>query len=438
MRYLIVVILVLIVTALPVMASTPAQGNLSDDVFEITCSTGERIIGGVKFTFLNINPGFQYRVTAVGINGFDPVIAVVTAPGVGDCNDDASWVAGSQVAVPDVGFITADGLSSQVEINTGRGGNIDIVVGGYAGSTGQFAMVVEGLQISPSTDADGFLISVPLVVADDPIGVYMIARDGSGLDPYLDVYTGPGIQGSNLDLNNVQQLSWCDDVGSGDCPGTPPFPGGGILISNGYRYEAGYYDAGLSGALQSTDRFLYVFSAAAANSQGSYGILVVGNAPGTIDTTAAEPDPADTVPDCYTVDVASAVASSVYDDNYGPENLLDNNPTTGWSSSQTDTAPFITFTFDEPISINRIKFNGFSPSAGYQTDTIQNFSVVASDEGGSYTVLEGIFPLENGFRLYDFESIFTDTVTVFFESNHGGDYFEATDIRFCESYDYGS
>src|SRR5687767_8685501 len=145
MRYLI--ILFMLGVFISGVAAQDGSTNVSDDIFEITCSTGESVVGGIKFTFVNVNPDFQYRVSAIGIDGFDPVVAVIIAPGWGDCSDDYLDVSGSQISVSDTGVIQATTTDAQVDIYTGGGGNIDVLVGGYAGSTGKFALVVEGLWI---------------------------------------------------------------------------------------------------------------------------------------------------------------------------------------------------------------------------------------------------------------------------------------------------
>jgi hypothetical protein len=427
-----VVLCLLLVTGLtPVLAGPPqqgvsGQGNLDDDVFTITCDTGEEIIGGTKFTFINVNPGFQYRVSAIGINGFDPVIAVITEPGIGACNDDEPAVRDSQVAVPGIGLVEANNLAAQVQVNTRQGGNIDVVVGGFQGSSGQFAMVVEGLAINPRDELDAFLISVPSVVKDEPIGVYMISRDGSSLNPYLEVYGGAGLQEAELDLDQTELLAVCNDVGIDECFDTPSFPGGGVLIRNGFRYEATSSDAGISTSLGSTDRFLYVFGSNEASSSGDYGIIVVGTAPGTLI------EPTTTATACNNVATTVNSVSSTYSDRYVGANLLDNNPNTSWSSAVNQADNFVIMGLSGIRTVGEVRMNSTPTTADAQGDAPRDFIIIRLDVNGDLvTVLSATAAQQQGYQSYTFTPVDVNELGFVFMSNYGGTAYEVADIQVC-------
>jgi hypothetical protein len=262
-------------------------------VINVTCDTGEEIRGGVQFSFININPGFSYTVTAVGIDGFDPVIAVETQPGIGTCNDDAPAAARSVMPIPGEGRVIGDSLTAQVRFVSPRTGfPLNITVGSYGDEGGRFAMVIEGLAISPFTELDGFAIRVPTSVAQEELAVYMVARTTS-LDPFLQVGRGPGLSEAYIDnefdadlvdFENVFLLSDCDDagldIGGSDCTDTEPFSSSSeIDIANGSTYITGGVDAGIVGLPESSEPLLYIFGSASGRSGGDYAILIIGHVP---------------------------------------------------------------------------------------------------------------------------------------------------------------
>lgn len=274
--------------SVPPKGGTPAPED--QIVINITCDTGEQIVGGVQLSFINVNPGFSYTVTAVGLDGFDPVVAVETEPGVGTCNDDAAGAAGSEIAVPDFGRIVASRSTAQVRFTSPRRGNpTNISVGSADGETGQYVLIIEGLAISPSDELDGFAVRVPDSVALETLSVYMVSKYVD-LDPYLELYQGDGLTQAydedgnfyedSVDYNNIEFLFACDDAGIGDCADTPAFPGGGVDIANGSRYVAGELDAGLLVTPNSSLPMLFAFGSVNGASAGEYAIMVIGFVPG--------------------------------------------------------------------------------------------------------------------------------------------------------------
>ena len=258
------------------------------EVITIRCDTGETLYGGVQFGFINIVPGYQYTVTVFGVGDFDPVVAVETAPGIGECNDDEPLAAGSFVALPDEGSVRANRQTAQVRFNLARAGSPVITVGSFDGQGGDFVMVIEGLAIAYPEEADGFVLRVPIAVADETLGVYMISRYND-LDPYLQLATGEGLNDAfssdgtfdpdYIDYNKAFIAFECDDAGSGDCSDMQAMSGGGIDISNGSDYITWQYDAGIQVVPQTTDPMLYVFSSSGSTTSGTYAILIMGTMP---------------------------------------------------------------------------------------------------------------------------------------------------------------
>lgn len=275
----------------PAIGDGTGDAGLGDGAITVTCDTGEVANGGVQFSFINVNPGFSYTATALGIDGFDPVVTVETRPGIGTCNDDNTGVAGSRVDVPGYGNVFSNTTSAQVRFTSpGSDDPVNITVGSFTGQSGRFVLIIEGFAISPATELDGFSVRVPQAAQEEPLGVYMVARF-TDLDPYLYIATGEGLNDayapdgtffpSLVDFNEVfGPIYECDDAGRGDCSFSPNFEDGNILISNGSSYNPGSVDAGLMLTPNTTDPILYVFGSLNGNSSGTYAILVTGFVPG--------------------------------------------------------------------------------------------------------------------------------------------------------------
>ncbi len=237
-------------------------------------------------TFEDVRPGFTYQVTVLGLNGFDPVIGLEAEDGSGLCNDDAPVAVGSQVSVPGVGLVTADALTAQVLFTTsGAIGDIQMRIGGFGGAGGRYVAVFEGLAIAPNTEQDAVTLSVSQAVQNEPIYVYMVSQLAS-LDPYMQ------LAGTNF---------VCDDAGAGSCADTPPFPGGGVSITNGGTYIAGQYDAGIGITPGGTGDFTFIFGSYGGRSAGNYAMIVIGASPGTggAATTGGPTGPANAIPITY-------------------------------------------------------------------------------------------------------------------------------------------
>ena len=68
-------------------APTAAQAQLPNGV-SVTCDDGTSFDNGVEIIVNQMRSGFTYTATAVGLNGFDPVLAVLDSSGGGLCSDD--------------------------------------------------------------------------------------------------------------------------------------------------------------------------------------------------------------------------------------------------------------------------------------------------------------------------------------------------------------
>ncbi len=135
---------------------------------------------------------------------------------------------------------------------------------------------------------------------------------------------------------------------------------------------------------------------------------------------------------CRNVAVSIGDYSSQYSESYTPANLLDGDPTTGWSSAGDPTqVEYVVINLDGIQTVYGILFNSYSTSAGYEADSIQDFSIETITGGQSRLVFKGQAALEQGYQSYTFDPVETDHLRFLFTGTHGGSYFEAADIMIC-------
>lgn len=182
---------------------------------EFACTDGSNvtITNGVEFTILQIRPG-NYRVSVLGVDGFDPVLAVVDpATRSNLCSDDASGASRYGAVLPSTGTVSPSSMNAQVDFRNTSSGFMDIslAVGGFGGSTGEFILVIEEMQVTTTDNlGDPFQIVVSQNVIDSGVGVHAYAiHVAPALDPLLMVVDDNG---------DIVQLSsgplYCDDASS--------------------------------------------------------------------------------------------------------------------------------------------------------------------------------------------------------------------------------
>ncbi len=206
----------------------------------VSCDTGGEFENGIGVTIIQMRSGFTYTATAIGIDDFDPVIAVLDEDGNGLCNDDASSAASFDIDLPTTGSVRAGNRSAQVTFDQNSSeafADITIVVGGYNSMVGEFVLVVEGMAV---TSADGLgdpfslQLTPSMVESGVPVSVYMLGREGA-VDPFMYLVDG--------DANPIEDSSGdiigCDDAGnSGLCWGES-FSLASSSISDGSRTVQG-------------------------------------------------------------------------------------------------------------------------------------------------------------------------------------------------------
>lgn len=180
---------ILLLLLVAVVVPVSAQGGSY-----VVCPDGQVIENGVEI-IISMRPGFTYHATAIGLDGFDPVLAVSDEFGTSLCADDDATAASYSLDLPTTGLVTESFLSSQVPFYHNYDGfhDISVTVGGFANTSGEFVVILEGMAVT-SADGSGpgsgdpFALHItPNVTASGvPISAYMISVT-SGLDPLMKI-----------------------------------------------------------------------------------------------------------------------------------------------------------------------------------------------------------------------------------------------------------
>ncbi|MBC7810077.1 MAG: hypothetical protein H7175_02970 [Burkholderiales bacterium] len=238
-------------TAIPTTPPVAQNVPPSAQGVSVTCPNGQQITNGVEIT-ISMRPGFTYTATALGINGFDPILAVRDQSGVGLCEDDDPNAITYTASLPTTGFVPSSALNSQVPFfhNFTDFAEIDIIVGGFNGSVGQFLLVLEGMAVTPADGSgagagDPFSVRVTpnMIASGIPLTTYMISTITT-LDPFLQ-----RVDSSNSVLtDNSGSPIQCDDAGNAAlCWGSSSNLSGSYISQRTGRQLPGFqYDAMLT------------------------------------------------------------------------------------------------------------------------------------------------------------------------------------------------
>lgn len=185
---------------------TPRPTVQAGSGVDVTCPNGAEIVNGVEIV-VNMRPGFTYTATAIGVNGFDPVMAVMDQGVARGCADDTPEAADYSASLPTTATVRASERSAQLPFshNYSDFADISLVVGGFEGTAGEFVLILEGMAVTPlDGEGDPFRVRVTpnLVGAEVDLSAYMFAVDRT-LDPVMRLVSAD---------NEV--LLECDDAGS--------------------------------------------------------------------------------------------------------------------------------------------------------------------------------------------------------------------------------
>jgi hypothetical protein len=223
---------------------TPEQQPPSNEPsgLTVTCDNGVEFNNGVEVTVVQMRTGFTYRATAIGLNGFDPVLAVLDDTGTGLCTDDSNEAAAYSANLPTTGQVNTASTNSQVQFSNNGGSafaDISLVVGGYNNQSGEFLLILEGMAL---TSADGLgdpfavRVSPGMVASGVPLTAYMIS-DTSRFDPALALIDTEA--NFLTDVDGIPIV--CDDAGNASlCYGNSVPLTNSYVSANGGRRLPGF------------------------------------------------------------------------------------------------------------------------------------------------------------------------------------------------------
>lgn len=150
--------------------------------FSINCTNDQTSFdNGVRIRVVQLRSGYDYTATAIGMNGFDPVLAVLGEDGNGLCNDDNADASYYQAWLPSTGEVAASSTTAQVYFANNSSNtfeNVDLIVGGFNEGAGEFILILEGMYAG-SADGVGDVFSVTIsgnmVESEVPLNAYMMA-----------------------------------------------------------------------------------------------------------------------------------------------------------------------------------------------------------------------------------------------------------------------
>jgi hypothetical protein len=190
--------------------------------FEVTCPDGTEIKNGVQ-VIVSMRPNFTYTATAIGKDGYDPIIGVGDSSGINLCKDDDKTAGQYSVSLPTSGAVDSSTSSSQMPFFHDNSGfsTISLVVGSADGSSGEFVLVLEGMSVT-SNDGKGegagdpYSVQLNQAMVDSgvPLSIYMIAKVEK-LDPFMQLTDADN---KVIVLDDGTRVE-CDNAGTKSCWG---------------------------------------------------------------------------------------------------------------------------------------------------------------------------------------------------------------------------
>lgn len=255
--------------------TTAAAGGTFPGAYAL-CRNGLEITNGFEITITQMRPGFEYTATVLGINNFDPILAVQSTGSSGDalCSDDDNSAATYSVRLPTTGNVGSSTFNSQVRFTNTTSGFLDVsfIVGGYNGAPGEFVLILEGMAATPADGlGDPFTLNLTPNITNSGglAAVYMIGTERQ-LDPLMYIL-GDGGQ-PLTDSSGVPYL--CDDGGNPNaCWGESYSLEGSAVVRQGATYAGDASDAMLLLTMSPQEQTLpvtYIMTSYQQSSTGRY------------------------------------------------------------------------------------------------------------------------------------------------------------------------
>lgn len=201
MKTIIAVLLACVIATAGIM--TFAQG------VEIDCGDDLIILDGIDVQFLNVSAQDVHYVSVLGIDEFDPVLAVFNQQQFGSCNDNSVEASGIYVDLPATGEIFESEFNSQMEFTNNT--FMRVVVGEYDDFGGEAVLMVEGLTMDGQPDRIDVVVTESMIESQIPLTFYALPVT-EDLDLTMALVDDNGVP---LLADNSEPVE-CDDAGDND------------------------------------------------------------------------------------------------------------------------------------------------------------------------------------------------------------------------------
>jgi len=403
----------------------PVNAQSAEELFSVTCQDEQQLIGH-RLTLPNLGRGETLRFTLLGVRDFSARMGVVEAGGRAECSQLTPELLGSAVAAPSVGRVQGRVMASRAEYTPTSSGSIDVIVGGAAGISGQWALVIDNLSLNRANEVDSMQVAVPPSTRGEWLGVFMMSgTEDSSVDPFMVMTAGTE--------DNTIRLA-CDNAGTGTCPHSTTLFERGVQFADEdeITYVGGILDAGAMGVFPYS-KLVYEFSAMGGDT-GSYVLILTGTAPGDINDSRLI---------CDNVLARVQDASPEYNSLYPAQNMLDNNPDTRYvtgaplpdAAAPPPVPTYVVLEFDQVEIVDRIRIGGYIPAPELQPNpnAVQTLSVtfLGRDSNTLVTALKAqLRPLPT-YQTFSFVPAETREIGLLLETNFGGTLFEIADVQVC-------
>lgn len=402
--------------------TTISDAQTDSPFFVVLCDDGRQIVG-YRIILDDLTPRSFLRITAVGAQNFDPAFAVIDQDGESDCTNNDPSAANTIIAVPGIGRVEATDFAAQMTASVSSNGALDLVVGGFPGQSGQFALVIEDLTIDPPSEADRLTIQVPPAAQTEWLNVFMVSGQTGRLDPHMELFFNQ--QGGQPEFE-------CDNAGTITCVGVPNLIDRGAVISQESAYSGDSFDAGIIGAFGQEELYYDLRDATGTNT-GEYALIISATAPGAVIDTSL-------ICDNVATDIQGSSPS--YNATYTTDYLLDGDPSTFWATgaapldAQSGTRnpnSFVVVGVEASQRINKIRINGYAQSnVDIETNALKRFAVrFPNIDGEVVTALEAELLLQPGYQTFTFLPATIDELGIILLDNYGGTLFTLVDIQIC-------
>jgi hypothetical protein len=208
-------IFILLILGFAVTAASAQEDETGPIAVE--CDDGTEFTNGVAVTIIQMRTGFNYTATVLGIDGFDPALAIFSSEGGSLCADESREARSYAADLPTTGEIEPQDENVQITFNNGASSgdafaDITLVIGSAEDETGEFLLLLEGMAV---TEADGsgdpfsVFLNEPVIASEIPVTMYAISVTDA-LDPLINLVDEDGDVIEDEEGNDI----YCDDAGS--------------------------------------------------------------------------------------------------------------------------------------------------------------------------------------------------------------------------------